>query len=84
MVEARQEDLCRIQELHVQMQRMREDMSMKEVIIASLTQQVQDLAEQGLGVYMPELELTKREVRRLAKTGEEWDQYRFAQISGVA
>ena len=84
VVEAHQQDLCRIQELEVQMQRMREHMAMKEVIIASSTQQVQDVADQGLGVSMQELEQTRRHVRCLAKTGEEWDQYLLAQIRGVA
>ena len=70
VVEARREELHRIQELEAQMQRMGDEMAMKEVIIASLAQQVQDLADQSLGMSIAELAQVQEDVQSLARTGE--------------
>ena len=83
VVEARKEDLRRIQELEEQVQRLVDEMAMKEVIIASLAQQVQDLADQRLGMSIPELAQVQEDVQILAKTGEEWNHFLLDQFKGL-
>ena len=84
VVEARKEDLRRIQELEEQVQRLVDEMAMKEVIIASLVQQLQDLADQRLGMSIPELAQVQEDVQSLARTGEQWDNNHFNQVKGLA
>ena len=83
VVEARKEDLRRIQELEEQVQRLVDEMATKEVIIQSLAQQVQELSDQGVEVFIPELGQVQENVRSLAKTGEEWHHFLLDQFKGL-
>ena len=83
VVEARKEDLRRIQELEEQMQRLVDEMATKEVIIQSLAQQVQELSDQGVEMFIPELGQVQENVRTLAKMGEEWDHFLLDQFKGL-
>ena len=42
------------------------------------------MSDQGLGVTGPEMDLVRRQMKSLAKTGEEWEHYLMVQIKGVA